>query len=110
MEYWSEGILEILAGLVVLRHPLYSAILVPTMIVIIIGIDGLLMGLISLFQGFKGGGASAVIGGILHILFGIILLSRPIIGAAVLPFTLGILGVIGGIILIVNSFQIRKLA
>ena len=109
---WSllSGILGILAGLVVLKHPLSSALLVPTVIVVLIGIDGLLIGAIRLFEGFKGGGAAVVISGILNLLLGLLLLANPLVGVAVLPFTLGILGVLGGVILIVNALKLRKLA
>lgn len=109
---WSllNGILGILAGLIVLKHPLTSALIVPAMVVILIGINGLIRGAISLYEGLKGAGASAIVIGVLNLLLGLLLLARPIIGVAALPFTLGILGVVGGIILIVNALKLRKLA
>jgi uncharacterized membrane protein HdeD (DUF308 family) len=104
-----RAILGVLAGLLVLRHPLYSSLLVPTVLVVILGMEGVLMGIISMIQGFKGDGAPAVILGILHILFGIILLANPMFGVAALSFVLGALGIVGGIILIVNAFRLRSL-
>jgi len=103
-----SGILGILAGLAVLNHPLMSGILIPTFIVIFLGIDGLIMGIISVIQGFKGGGAWAFVLGALSIIFGLILLGSPFVAATVLPFVLGIFGIMGGISLIVLAFQVRS--
>ena len=67
------GLLGILAGFAVLRHPFYSSFLVPSVLVIVLGIDGIIIGVIGLFQAFKGAGwGKGVLAGI-SILFGIIL-------------------------------------
>jgi uncharacterized membrane protein HdeD (DUF308 family) len=54
---WSllSGIVGILAGLFVLRHPLVAALTVPTMLVLILGVQGLVMGALQIVGGFKGG-------------------------------------------------------
>jgi uncharacterized membrane protein HdeD (DUF308 family) len=56
---WSllSGIVGILAGLFVLRHPLIAALTVPTILVVILGVQGLVMGVIEIIGGFQGGGA-----------------------------------------------------
>ena len=53
---WSLliGIVGILAGLVVLRHPLLAALTVPTTIVIILGVQGLIMGVLDMIGGIPG--------------------------------------------------------
>src|SRR5258708_20964030 len=63
---WSllTGIVGILAGLFVLRHPLIAALTVPTVLVIILGIQGLVMGVLELIGGFKGGGIGSVLFGV----------------------------------------------
>jgi uncharacterized membrane protein HdeD (DUF308 family) len=104
----ARGILGILAGILVLRHPLWATVLVPATLVIILGIQGIIMGAISLVQAFKGDGWWAGILGALSVIFGLILLFNPLLGAAVLPVVLGILGIVGGIVLIVLSFRIRS--
>ena len=106
---WSllEGIIGILAGLFVVNHPLFSGMLVPTTLVIVLAIQGIIMGIINLVQGFKGDGARAVILGIINILFGIILLGRPLMAAYLLPILFGIFAIAGGIVLIVLSLRIR---
>ncbi|MEJ2212038.1 MAG: DUF308 domain-containing protein, partial [Anaerolineae bacterium] len=50
------GALGILAGLVVMRHPIASALVVPSILVLLLGIQGLVMGGISLVLAFRGGG------------------------------------------------------
>jgi uncharacterized membrane protein HdeD (DUF308 family) len=104
-----KGILGILAGLFVLRHPIYSSVLVPATLVVILGIQGVIMGIIGIIQGIQGDGAPSMILGILHLLFGGILLARPAFGVAAFPFALGALGLVGGIVLIVNAFRLRSL-
>jgi len=104
----ARGILGIIAGILVLQHPLVATFMVPAVLVIVLGIDGIVIGTIGLVQAFKGGGWSAGILGALSILFGLILLFNVQIGVLVLPFVLGILGLIGGIVLIVMSFKLRQ--
>lgn len=106
---WSLliGILGILAGLAVLRHPLYSTVLVPTVLVLILGIEGLIMGVMYLIRGFQGGGLGSILLAILNILIGLFLVFNPLAGALALPFVLGIFGIIGGIALIVVAFQVK---
>ncbi|HHJ06739.1 MAG TPA: HdeD family acid-resistance protein, partial [Anaerolineae bacterium] len=79
------GIIGILAGISVLSYPLWSAVMVPTVFVIVIGVQGLIMGVVTLIMAFKGGGWGPGILGALSIVFGIILLGNPLAGALVLP-------------------------
>jgi uncharacterized membrane protein HdeD (DUF308 family) len=101
------GILGILAGIIIIQHPLWSTILVPTIAIIILGIDGIIIGIVSLIQAFKGGGWGVGILGVLSIIFGIILVANPLIGAAALPWVLGIFGIVGGIFAIIMAFRLR---
>ena len=110
--YWGwkllSGAIGIFAGLAVVQHPLWSAVLLPTMLVIIMGVNGIIIGLIHFFGAFKGGGFSAVILGIISFLFGVILLGSPLIAAFSLPFVFGAIAVAGGIMAIFSSFAQRK--
>lgn len=101
------GIIGVLAGLAVIRHPLYATILVPSVYAILLGITALIAGVINLFQAFKGAGwATGLLGG-LNILFGALLLANPILGAATLVLILAVLALIGGIAAIIGAFQLR---
>ena len=102
-----HGVIGMLAGVFVLNHPLLTSILVPTTVVIVLAVQGIIMGLIDLAQGFKGDGARAVSLGIINILLGVILLARPLVAASLLPILLGVLGIVGGIVLIALAFRLR---
>lgn len=101
------GILGILAGIIIIQHPLWSTLIVPTTLVIILGIDGIIIGIVSLIQAFRGGGWGVGVLGILSILFGLILVFNPVIGAATLPWVLGIFAIVGGIFAIIMAFRLR---
>ena len=103
------GIVGILAGIVILRHPLWAAVLVPETIAILIGILGVLAGGAQLYSAFKGAGWGAGILGALSIIFGILILFNPFGAALALPFVFGILGIVAGIATIVTAFQVRRL-
>jgi len=106
---WSllGGLVGILAGLFVLRHPLVAALTVPTVIVIILGIQGLVMGAFQIIGGFKGGGIGPFILGAINVLVGILLLGSPIAAALAVPIVFGVLLLIQGAGLIILAFQVR---
>ena len=99
------GILGILAGILVLAYPFYSAILIPTIYAIIIGVEGLIIGAIYLVQGFSGEGWGAAILGILSIIFGLILIADPLIGAVALVLLLAGLAIVGGIAAVILAVR-----
>ena len=101
------GILGIIAGLLIIRHPLWSAVLVPTTLIIVLGIEGLIIGGINIVRAFRGAGWGVGILGALSIIFGIVLLANPVLGAAALPWVLGIFGIVGGIVAIIAAFRMR---
>jgi uncharacterized membrane protein HdeD (DUF308 family) len=103
------GILGILAGIVVMRHPIASALVVPSILVLLLGIQGLVIGGISLVLAFRGGGWGAGILGALSMLFGIILILNYANLTTVLTFIwiAAILAIAGGIVQIIVAFQQR---
>lgn len=101
------GIIGILAGIVVLQHPLWSTIAVPTYLVYIVGFLAIFQGVASLIQAFQGGGWGVGILGILGLIFGVILVLNPLIGLLALPFVLGGIMLIGGIAAIALAFRTR---
>jgi len=106
---WSllSGLVGILAGLFVLKHPLVAALTVPTMLVIILGIQGLAMGVLQIIGGFKGGGIGPFILGGINVLVGILLLGSPIAAALAVPIVFGVLLLIQGVGLIILAFRAR---
>jgi uncharacterized membrane protein HdeD (DUF308 family) len=106
---WSllGGLVGILAGLFVLRHPLVAALTVPTVIVIILGIQGVVLGALQIIGGFKGGGIGPFILGAINILVGILLLGSPIAAALAVPIVFGVLLLIQGAGLVILAFSVR---
>ena len=102
-----SGLLGILAGILILQHPLWSTVLVPATLVIILGIEGLIIGIVNLIHAFRGGGWGIGILGALSIVFGLILLANIFVSAVTLPYVAGVFGVVGGIIAIFYSFKLK---
>lgn len=101
------GIVGILAGLSVLRHPIVSAILIPTLIVTIVAIEGIIYGIVGIIQGVAERSWGLGVLGILSAIFGVSILLSPVSVALTLPFIIGILALIGGVVAVVDSFRIR---
>jgi uncharacterized membrane protein HdeD (DUF308 family) len=101
------GILGIIAGIIVLRHPVWSPFVVGATLIIILGIQGIIYGGIGLFQAFKGAGWGVGILGAVSIVFGIYLLANLQAATLVLPWVVGVLAIVGGIAAIVVAFRIR---
>jgi uncharacterized membrane protein HdeD (DUF308 family) len=103
----AAGVLCILAGILVLRHPMWSGVLVPTVLVFYIGFLSIFQGGIGIFLAFRGGGWGIGVVGALGILFGLILVSNPVIGVATLPLALGIFMLAGGVVAVGQAFRMR---
>ena len=80
-----SGILGIIAGLIIIKHPLWSPIMLTSVLVIVLGIEGLIIGIINLIQAFKGGGWGVGILGALSILFGLVLLANVMLATFFSP-------------------------
>ena len=106
---WSllAGLVGIVAGLFVLRHPLVAALTVPTVLVIILGIQGLVIGAVQIIGGFKGGGIGPFILGAINVLVGILLLGSPVAAALAVPLVFGVLLLIQGAGLMILAFRVR---
>jgi uncharacterized membrane protein HdeD (DUF308 family) len=72
-----SGILGVGAGLIVLQYPMFSAILVPAVIGIWLGIDGILIGVMRLVMSYRGAGWGMAILGVVSVLLGFVLLLFP---------------------------------
>jgi uncharacterized membrane protein HdeD (DUF308 family) len=101
------GILGILAGIIVIRHPLVSTIVIPTVTATVVGVMGIIMGVIGLIQAFQGGGWGVAILGVLSIIFGVLIIANPVMSAVALVIVLGVFGVVGGILGIIAAFQMK---
>jgi len=107
--FWSLviGITGILAGIFVARHPLLAALTVPTVIVIVLGVLGLIMGAIEIVGGFMGGGIGSFILGVTYLPVGLFLLCSPIAAALAAPPIFGVLLLVEGVALTAFAFRAR---
>lgn len=99
------GIVGIVAGLWVISSPITSSLAVGFTLVIIIGVQGILYGIVQLIAAFQGGGFGAGVMGVVSIIFGIIILSSPLMSLVVLPWVLGTFALLGGVGLIAAAFM-----
>jgi uncharacterized membrane protein HdeD (DUF308 family) len=108
--YWSLliGVVGIIAGLIVLRHPLFAAIVLPTTIVVWLGVLGLVIGVFAIIGGFTGGGIGSFIFGVINFVIGLILLGSPMVAALAVPLVFGILLLIEGVALIFWAFRVKS--
>jgi len=106
---WSllVGIVGILAGIFVVRHPLLAALTVPTALVIILGVQGLVMGVLEIIGGCKGGGLGSFVLGVINVLVGLLLLGSPVAAALAAPVVFGVLLLVQGVGLILWAFRVR---
>ncbi|MGV1013548.1 MAG: HdeD family acid-resistance protein [Methyloceanibacter sp.] len=108
--YWSLliGVLGIVAGIVVLRHPVLTAIAIPTAVVVWLGVLALIMGAVGIIGGFSGGGFGSFILGVVSLIIGILLLGSPLTTAFAVPFVFGIILLIEGVLLIIYAFRVKS--
>jgi uncharacterized membrane protein HdeD (DUF308 family) len=102
-----SGILGIIAGIIVVQHPVWSSAIVGATLIIILGIEGLIIGGVRIYEAFTGAGWAAGILGAISILFGLILLINVWVATLGLPWVLGILAIVGGIAAIVLAFRLK---
>jgi uncharacterized membrane protein HdeD (DUF308 family) len=104
-----NGILGALAGVLIIENPLWSTLLVPATLAILVGIIGIVIGILQLASALRGGGWGVGILGALSILLAFLLITRPVIGGLALPVVLGGLLLLGGFLAIIASFGLRTI-
>ncbi len=104
------GLISIAAGTYILTYPIASAIALPRIFVLVLGIWGVIQGTTALILAFRGGGWGMGILGVVSLLFGFILIGNYTMPGMGLTFiwVAAIWGVVGGIIMIVQAFRQRS--
>ena len=102
------GVLGIIAGLVIVRNPLWAGLAVPTTLVYVLGIIGVIVGGARLVGAFTGGGLGEGLLGVVSIILGIFLLMRPLISLQFLVYVIGFWAIAGGVAMIVGAFWLRR--
>ena len=105
------GLLGIAAGIIVNQHPMWSSLLVPSALTLILGIIGIGIGVLHLVRVFRGAagipwGAAAL--GVLNLGLGILILMMPLLTTLTLIYAIATLMVLMGILTIVAAFMARS--
>jgi uncharacterized membrane protein HdeD (DUF308 family) len=103
-----SGILGVVAGLVVLQYPMWSAILVPAVIGVVLGIDGILIGITRLIMSYRGAGWGVGLLGIVSVLLGFVLLLFPPLAALTAIYTFAFLFLAGGVSAFFMGLSLRS--
>ncbi len=101
------GILSILAGGYILIYPAAAAVALPSVMVLVLGIWGVIHGSIRLLMAVQGGGWGSAVLGALMLFLGIVLIinwNTPTWGLSLLYVAAAIIFV-GGFVLIFQSFR-----
>lgn len=102
-----SGIIGLAAGLLVLRNPVDSTVVIPAIYAILLGIFGVLIGLTALIAGFQGEGWGVGIFGVFSLVIGLALMFNSVVGGAVLIWLTALLLVIQGAVGVFWSFSKR---
>jgi uncharacterized membrane protein HdeD (DUF308 family) len=104
------GLVSIIAVVYVLMYPVLVGVQLPSLLVLILGIWGVIKGILMIITAFKGGGGAYAILGLFAIFFGLVLIAAytvPGVGVVAVWFA-ALFGILGGFFLIYRAFQQRK--
>jgi len=102
-----SGVLGVIAGIIILQHPLWAPVVVGEVLIIILGVEGIIIGVVYLIQAFQGAGWGMGLLGAISVIIGIILLAHIWAFTIALPLVIGILALVGGVISIIGAFQMK---
>lgn len=105
----TSGILGILAGILIIKNPLWSTLFVPATLALLLGGIGVLIGIFQLIDAFRSSGIGVGILGGFNIILGFILITRPVIAGFALSWILAGVLIVGGILAIIAAFGTRYL-
>ncbi|WP_256622505.1 DUF308 domain-containing protein [Methanolobus chelungpuianus] len=103
-----SGIIGVLAGILVLQHPLQSALILPGTLVFVLGIMGMATGITSLLAGVTGEGWGIGAFGIISIIIGAALATNIIAGARMFLWVIAGLLLVEGMIAIYIALSKRS--
>jgi len=102
-----SGIIGLAAGLVVLRNPVESTVVIPAIYSILLGIFGLLIGISALIAAFQGEGWGVGIFGAVSLVIGLVMMFNSVVGGAALVWLTALLLVVQGAVGLFWSFSKR---
>jgi len=102
------GIIGLLAGYYLFTAPAAGALILGFTLVVMLGVQALLLGIVHIVQALRGAGWAMGVIGIINILFGVLLLGNTLVGMATLPFVIGAFAIVGGITAIYMALRLRS--
>lgn len=103
------GILGVIAGLAVIRHPIWAALIVPATLGWMLAIFGIIIGVIGIIRAFQGAGWGIGILGVISAVLGLVILGADIgVTIATMIAVAAIWAIIGGIVAIIYAFRVRS--
>ena len=104
-----SGVIGILAGWYLVANITDgSALVFGVAVVILLGIQGVIMGIFGLLESFQGAGWGPGVIGAISVIIGLLLLGSPLGYVAALPLVIGIFAVVGGVFTIIFAFRLRS--
>jgi uncharacterized membrane protein HdeD (DUF308 family) len=101
------GIVGVIAGYVLIQHHIGGRTDVTTAFTVVLGIQGIIVGIIGIVQAFQGGGQAIGVIGALSVIIGVWLLLNALLDVTVLAWLLGVLAIIGGIYAVVMELKLK---
>jgi uncharacterized membrane protein HdeD (DUF308 family) len=101
------GLLGLVAGVAVLANPVGSAELLGSAFAVFLGIMGILIGVASVFGGFRDGGLGALIFGVVSALIGLLFVINPSESLTLMLTLFAILLLIDGVMGIYLALRVR---
>ncbi|HSS94605.1 MAG TPA: DUF308 domain-containing protein [Candidatus Dormibacteraeota bacterium] len=102
-----SGVVGIVAGLVLIRNPLWTAAITTSVLVWLIGVLGVVLGGLALLRAVTGAGWGIALSGLLSIALGLLLLFHTATTLVVLIYAAGIIAVVGGGLEIIGAIVFR---
>jgi len=103
------GLLSVLAGAYIIGAPLVGAAVVVGIATLMLGINGMIIGIADIIKATQGAGWGKGVLGVLSFIFGAVIAFNFTSFMLALPWIWGIFAVAGGIAAIVMAFQLRKI-
>ncbi len=102
------GIIGLLAGYYLFTAPVAGALILGFTLVVMLGVQALLLGIVHIIQALRGAGWAMGVIGIINIIFAVLLLGNVLVGMATLPFVIGAFAIVGGIAAIYMALRLRS--
>ena len=102
------GLLSILAGGYIIAAPLIGAVVVVGVATLLLGINGMIIGVVDIIKAFQGAGWGKGALGVLSFVLGAVIAFNFTTFMAALPWVWGLFAIVFGIAAIVMAFQARK--